>query len=191
MSEVLTITGGATGTTYGSFAGATSYMGASGSDAAVAYRGLASDDERKRKLVDATRYLNRLGYVTTPTDYTTFAARDALDLGTGDADAAFPFRAACYELAGLAAADPDVLVVDDQGSNVRSVGAGSARVEFFNPTSSALGTASMLPSTVMALIGPYLATSADPLNQDGGTGATGDCENPFGPCARDTRWWPY
>ncbi len=188
MSELLNITGGATGTTYGSFAGANGYLGASGSEAAVAFRGLADDDERKRKLIDATRYLNRLAYTA---DYATFAVRDALDLGTGDGDAAFPFRAACYELAGLAAADPDVLVVDDQGSNIQSLSAGTASVTFFSPTSAAQGTASSLPSAVLALIGPYLAVSEDVLDQAGGTGGTGSCSNPFGDCRDYDRREPY
>lgn len=188
MSEVETITGGATGTIYGTFAGATNYHGASGSDAAVAYRGLANDDERKRKLIDSTRYLNRFGYAT---GYTTFALRDVVDLGTGDGDAAFPFRAACYELAGLAAVDSNVLAAADQGSNIKAVSASGASVEYFSPTSVAQGTASLLPPTVLALIGPYLAVNADALDQGGGTGATGSCENPFGPCADYERREPY
>ena len=188
MSEVLVLTTGSTGTTHGTFAGATTYADVSGADWAVAFRGLASDDERKRKLIDATRYLNTLGYID---GYTDFATRDALDLGTGDGDAAFPFRAAAYRLAGLAAADADVLEVEDQGSNVRAVGAGSARVEFFNPTSAAAGTAPVLPSSVLALIGAYLATNADALNQDGGTGGTGTDTSPFDPCADYDRRWPW
>jgi hypothetical protein len=187
MSEVLNI-GSGIATIYGTFAGATAYFDTSDSAAAVAWKALATDDDRKKKLADATRFLNRLGYVT---DYQTFAARDALDLGTDDADAAFPFRAACYELAGLAADDRDVLTADDQGSNVRAVGAGSARVEFFSPTSAQRGTASVLPSTVEALIGPYLAASADALDQDGGSGSGAGCENPFGHCRDYDRRDPW
>lgn len=188
MSEVLVITTGGSGTTYGSFAGATEYLGASGSDAAVAFRDLASDDERKRRLIDAARYLNKLAYTT---DYTTFAARDVLDLGTGDADAAFPFRAACYELAALAAADPNVLTVEDQGSNIQSVSASGASVTYFAQTSARRGTAPLMPPVVMAHVGPYLAVNEDPLDQDGGTGDTGSCENPFGRCEDYDRKDPY
>ncbi len=150
MSEVVTISAGVTATIYGSFAEATSYLGASGSEAAQAWRDLADDADRKRKLVDATRALNRLAYTE---DYDTFAERDVLDLGTGDGDAAFPFRAGCYELAALAAADPSVLTVEDQGSNIASVSAGGASVTYFAPKSAAKGTASILPPVVMALIG--------------------------------------
>lgn len=187
MSEPLTI-GTGTATIYGSFAGATAYFDTSGSEAAAAFQGLADDTARKKKLVDATRYLNKIGYTT---DYLTFAARDALDLGTGDADAAFPFRAACYELAALAAADASVLTVEDQGSNIRAVSAGGASVEYFAPTSAARGTASALPPVIMALIGPYLATSVDLLDQAGGTGETGSCSNPFGDCRDYDRREPY
>lgn len=192
--QVLTI-GSGTVTIYGAFdgtvagvTGATAFFDTSDSSAAVAFKALADDPTRKKKLADATRTLNSLAYAD---GYTTFAARDSLDVGTGDGDNAFPFRIACYVLAGLAAADREVLEVDDQGSNVKAVGAGSARVEFFNPTSPQLGTASILPGPVMALIGPYLAIGADSLNQDGGTGSTGDCENPFGPCAEYERWKAY
>jgi hypothetical protein len=175
MSEVVTI-GTGSATIHGSFAGALAYHDTSGSESSVAFRAIEEPDDQKRKLVDATRYLNRLGYIEA---YQTFAARDALDLGTGDGDAAFPFRAAAYVLAALAEDDPDVLTADDQGSNVRSVAAGSARVEMFSQTSAQRGTASVLPSTVQALIGPYLAVPADSLNQDGGTGEGSGCSNPF------------
>lgn len=185
MSEVLTI-GTGSATIYGTFAGSVAYFDTSSSDSAVAYRGLLTDTLRKQKLVDATRYLNRLGYVT---GYTTFALRDAVDLGTGDADAAFPFRAATYEFAALASADPDVLVVDDQGSNVSRVYAGGAGVDFFSQTSALRGTAPTLPSAIGALIGPYLATADIPIS--GGTGDTGCCENPFGTGSDNDRTWPW
>ena len=177
MSSTVTI-GSGTATIYGTLAAAIAYLDVSSSEAAAAFRALAATpDEQKRKLVDATRYLNSLGYVT---GYTTFAARDALDLGTGDADAAFPFRAACYELAALAVLDPDVLVVEDQGSNIARVYAGGAGVDYFSQTSAQQGTAPVMPAVVMALIGSYLATSASSV--DGGSGATGSSVNPFGPC---------
>lgn len=187
MSEILTI-GSGTVTIYGTFAGCASYFDTSDSASAVAYRALADDTTRKKKLADATRFLNRLGYLTA---YLTFAARDAVDLGTGDGDNAFPFRAACYELAGLAALDKDALTADDQGSNVKSVGAGATRVEFFNSTSPQQGTAGVLPSIAATLIGAYLAVSADMLDQDGGTGETGGCVNEFNRCFDQTRKEPW
>lgn len=177
MSEPITI-GTGTITIYGTFAGAVAYHDLSGSEASDAFGNLADDDARKKKLVDATRFLNSLAY---DDDYTTFAARDALDLGTGDGDEAFPFRKACYLLAGLAAADPDVLVVDDQGSNIARVYAGGAGVDFFNPTSAKSGTATVLPGPVLALIAEYLAT--EDLSLGDSAGETGSDENPFGPCA--------
>lgn len=186
MSSTVTI-GTGSATIYGTLAAAIAYLDTSSSDASVAFRALAATpDEQKRKLVDATRYLNRLGYVD---GYTTFAARDALDLGTGDADAAFPFRAATYELAALAVLDPDVLVVEDQGSNVSRVYAGGAGVDFFSQTSAQQGTAPTMPASILAIIGGYLATVD--LDVSGGTGATGSDVNPFGPCAdiNRTRAW--
>lgn len=176
MSATITI-GTGTALIYGSYAGAVAYFDVSGSEAATAFADLANDNARKKKLVDATRYLNKLAWLDA---YATFAARDALDLGTGDADVAFPFRAAAYELAALAALDPDVLTVDDQGSNVARVYAGGAGVDFFSQTSSQRGTAPALPGVLMPLIGAYLA--APDLSVEAGAGETGSCVNPFGPC---------
>lgn len=174
MSETITFANGAQARIYGSLAGALSYLGGETDEWDL----VASDESLQRLIVRASRYLDRLPWST---DYATFAARDALDLADGSIDdAAFPFRAACYELARLALEDEDVLAAADQGSNIKSMGAGGAEIEFFSQTSAARGTAPLLPPVVMSLIGGYLDASASDIAADGGDSGTGTCENPFG-----------
>lgn len=185
MSE--TFTGSPAGTTYGSLAAALVYLDGQYGDAYTAWLALVTATQ-KRTLIAATRYLNALIWIE---DYTTFAERDAYDLGTGDGDAAFPFRAATYELAVLAAVDPDVLTVDDQGSNIQAVGAGGAYVNFFKGTSASDGSAYPLPPILMALIGGYLWWSIGTVAAVGGGGETGSCVNPFGPYRDFDKTGPY
>ncbi len=185
MSETLTFDNGAQARIYGSLTGALGYLGGE----TDAWDDLATDEALQRLIVRASRYLDRLPWNE---DYATFAARDALDLADGSVgDAAFPFRAACYELARLALDDEDVLAAADQGSNIQSVGAGGAQVTFFSPTSADRGTAPVLPVTVSKLVGQYLAVSAADIGAEGGASGTGSCVNPFGPCPdfeRDEPW---
>jgi hypothetical protein len=138
----------------------------------VAFNALSADDQKKA-LVTARSALDVLGYAT---GYTTFALRNAYV----DADGNYPFRVASYEYAALIAADPDVTQQSDTGSNISSVGAGGAFVNFFNPTSAAKGTAKPLPKSVMDLIGKYLSVDVTDTS-GGGTGESASCVNPFGP----------
>lgn len=177
MSETITFTNGAQARIYGSKAGALGYLGGE----TDAWNAVATDEDLQRLLVRASRYLDRLPWIA---DYATFVARDALDIADGSVgDAAFPFRAACYELARLALDDEDVLTAADQGSNIKSLEAGGAGVEFFAQTSADRGTAPLLPIAVLKLVGAYLAVSASDVGAEGGDSETGTCVNPFGPCA--------
>ncbi len=185
MSETITFTNGAQARIYGSRAGALGYLGGETTD----WDTVETDEDLQRLLVRASRYLDRLPWST---DYTDFDVRDAVDLADGSlGDAAFPFRAAMYELARLALDDDSVLTVDDQGSNIQSMGAGGAQITFFSPTSSQRGTAAILPLPVLKLIGGYLDASADDIAAEGGDGDTGSCVNPFGPCRDFDRNEPW
>jgi len=175
MSEVVTI-GTATATIHGTYAAAVDYVSTMFGDAYTTWLGFDVDD-RKRTLVAATRYLDRQAWST---DYATFAARDAVDA----------FKTASYELAALAAEDASVLSAVDSGSNIKSVGAGGAFVDYFNPTSQLLGNATKLPPILQALLGAYLATS-DVLASLGGAGEDGDCHDPFNDCSDYDRNEPY
>lgn len=176
MSETLTLTGGATGQTYGTLAAATTYITAGLGEAYTAWLALAADD-KKRALIGATRYLDRQRWVATAD---TFAERDAI--------AAFPL--ACYELAALAGADPTVLTRADQGSNIASVGAGGASVTYFNPTSARFGSASKLPQAAQDLVGAYLATATGGT-AIGGLSNAGGSVNPFADINDYDRTEPY
>lgn len=158
MSESITFANGATARIYGTLTGALAYLGAQ-SDA---WDDVATDEPLQRLLVQATRYIERRGWIE---EVATFDLRDALDLGTGDGDAAFPFRAAVYELAELARNDAAVLQAIDTGSNIQSLGAGGASLSFFAPTSAREGTALPMPKVIMDLVGAYLAS--------GGAGTSG------------------
>lgn len=185
MSETITFLNGAQARIYGSRAGALGYLGGE----TVEWNAVATDEGLQRLLVRASRYLDRLPWTE---DYATFAARDALDLADGSVgDAAFPFRAACYELARLALEDEDVLTAADQGSNIKSMGASGAEIEFFSQTSADRGTASLLPIPVANLIGAYLSVTALDVSAEAGDSETGTCVNPFGPCSDFDRNEPW
>lgn len=175
MSQTLTFENGAQARIYGSLDGALTYLGSETTD----WDTLADDEDLQRWFVRASRYLDRLPWIT---EYETFEARDALDLEDGSVgDAAFPFRAASYELARLARSDESVLTVADQSTNIQSVGAGGAQVTYFSPTSVERGTATPLPPVIMNLIGEYLV-SPSMAGATGGRGQEGSCVNPFSTC---------
>lgn len=176
MSELLTLTSGSSGTTYGTLAAAINHIDSQLGDQYTAWLDLSVDD-RKRSLIGATKYIDRHVWVD---DYDTFAERDALEA----------FQLATYELAALAAEDSSILSAVDSGSNIKEVGAGGAFVEYFNPTSTLTGNATKLPPILQALIGQYLATS-ETLSAIGGDGEAGNCHDPFSSCADYDRKLPY
>jgi hypothetical protein len=177
MSEATTLTSGQSATIYGSFAAASDYAATMFGPTYAAWRALQPDDQ-KRTLIAASRFFDAQGW--DPATAGTMADRDAI--------AAFP--QASYELAVMIADDPTVLQTQDQGTNVRAVGAGSARVEFFNPTSAASGTAPLLPPPIMRLVGRYLALSVISMGGAPESQAAG-CSSPFASTAEYLRWWPY
>lgn len=173
MSEALTFANTSQARIYGSLAGALTYLGSESTD----WDDVETDETLQRLLVRAGRYLDHLPWTE---DYATFDARDALDLDDGSVgDAAFPFRAASYELARLARADESILTVADQSTNIQSLGAGGASVTYFSPTSIERGTATLLPPVLMKLIGGYLQSPS--FGASDGRGQSGSCVNPFSP----------
>lgn len=175
MSETVTLTGGQEAQIYGAFAAAGDYVATMFGDTYAAWVALTAD-QQKQTLIAATRYLDAQAWNE---DADTFAERDAI--------AAFP--QASYELAVMIADDASVIGAADSGTNIRAVGAGSARVEFFNPTSAARGTATVLPPLLMRLVGAYLA--ANGASASGGYASSGCSAPAFGDCAELKRRNPW
>lgn len=182
MSELITITGGASELIHGTFAASKLYVDGMFGDAYDTWRALAAsgsftaDDRKKQTLAAAVRYLNAQTW-TAAAD--TFLERDAIPA----------FAQAQYELAVLIASDSSVLSAVDSGANIQSMGAGSAQISFFAPTSAALGTATKLPLVVHRLVGTYLAAAG--VTVIGGYGVEGDDESPFSECNDYDRGEPY
>lgn len=177
MSETITLTN-ATATIYGSLAGARAYLGALFEAWDVANDSDVTTDMR-RALVRAGRYLDRLPWAPA---YADFAARDGLDLGTGDGDAAFPFRAASYLLANANYEGSVELGASTSSTDIASMSAGGASITYRNESAST-SNLDVLPPDVLALIGSYLADGviAASIGAEGGESAPGACVNPFGP----------
>lgn len=114
-------------------------------------------DGKARCVVTATRRFNRLEWVgqkTDPEDELAWPRTGTGVEGVVDDDIPQAVLDAHATFAGDLAGDVTVADKPNTGSNVRSVKAGSAQVEFFTPT-----TGSVLPPTILDLIGDLLAGS--------------------------------
>lgn len=173
--EDVTLTTGEQGSIYGTLAGAKTYIATKYGENYAAWRALdADDDDRKRTLVTAKTYLDSQEW---DEDHDTEAERDAEPA----------FVTASYELAVMILADASIIESADQGSNIQQIGAGSAQISFFNPTTK---NADRLPPILMRLVGKYLAATANsgPVL---GTSQSGDSENPFSSCSDYDRTEPW
>lgn len=179
MSSTITLSTGETATIHGSLEGAKSYLAMQFGDAYDAWRSLsggtgpAADDPKKQTLATAVRYLNAQNWQR---DYDTFEKRDTVPA----------FEQAEYELAALIASDASFLNETDQGSNIQSLGAGSASISFFNPTTK---NAAKLPPTIMRLVGQYLAGAGSGVAT--GPSQSGSSVNPFSKCEDYDRGEPW
>jgi hypothetical protein len=132
------------------------------------YRALpANGDDRKRLMIEATRLIDALAWQGAPSfagsttlQYPRTGLTNSDGTTVSDADQLALVAKVVGELVALAAADPDVVAAADAGSNLRGLGAGSARVDFFRPTSFQDGNATLLPVPVQRLIGKWLAIAS-------------------------------
>jgi len=153
---------------------ATSYL--AGILGAADFAALSADDQA-RALVSATKWLDRLQWSGAPTDPDTpqplAFPRTGLPTCRGityaDNIVPDPIVQAMFELAEILAADATAQNSSGQGSNIKKVGAGSAQVEFFQPTiNSASDT--RLPQVAQDLVACFLAGSATNKATATGTG---------------------
>lgn len=182
---------------YGGLAAADAYIDGMIGAGAEAYRALVADsDDRKRLLIAATRWIDSLSWQgdaagLSGADATTLAfPRDAVSNGDDAATQLAKVERAVFELVALAAEDSEVLTVLDSSSNLKTVKAGSAGVEYFAPTSTRKGSATQLPTTVQRLIGAYLAT-ATASYPGAPSGESGACSSNFDSADAYTRTEPY
>lgn len=177
MSEAVTLTSGATGTVYGSLAAALLVLDTYIGDEYTAFIALDANT-RKRAQIAAGRVIDSLDYSDS---YDTFAERDALQADASlPSDQGYPFRVASYLLAALGAFDSDLFSLSAQDQQVTSVSIAGASLGLSGAARSDLMLASRLPSDVLALLSPYLASAeTGGLGAVGGRGQAGSDCNPF------------
>ncbi|MDQ1446799.1 MAG: putative DnaT-like ssDNA binding protein [Acidimicrobiaceae bacterium] len=199
MTYSETITGGVPVEVYGGLAAADAYVTAKIGAGAKRYRRLIAaknGDERKRLLIEATRYLERLSWQGTRNGAggTTLAwPRSGVTVDNVAVDPTTVPPAivqAAFELVAVFAVDEDAAAAADQGSNVRVLDADGTRIEFFRSTSARDGSAGVLPVVVQQLIRKYLSGGGATVVVSGGSSGTGS-DSAFDDCDVLKRWDPF
>lgn len=155
---------------------------------AAAYRALVADsDDQKRLLTAATRFIDEQGWqgvalLAAAADPTTLQfPRSGLKIkgvDIAEADQLALVQKAFCEIVAVFAAQASAAATADTSQNIRAIGAGTARVEFFSPTSIARGTATKLPTPAQNLIGMWLAAGGGAVVVSvGGSSAPSTCSN--------------
>lgn len=184
MTYTVTVTGGATAEVYGGLDALNSYASLSIGAAAAAYAKLTGDAPAQC-LVKATRFIDAQVWQGVPTappvdDTTLQWPRTGVtdEYGAAVDSSMVPANVvkAAFELAMIAALKPATLEAADQGTNIKSVHAGTAGVDYFVPTSAATGTAPLFPPVVQRLIAQYLGSSVDSIGGGIQTGGEGRSE---------------
>lgn len=172
-------------TIYGTQADADKFHIVALDGAAKAYNG-ASDDDRARGLVNATRLLDRQAWqglpVGTPVmdSVLQWPRTGVVDRnGTAVSSASVPDQVikATFTLAGMIIEDPTVLTQEQSGSNTRRIKAGAVEIEKFQDT---LGLSGRFEKIIMELIGQFLSgTSGGELSGSTSYGTDGTTESVF------------
>lgn len=196
--HTVTVTGGTAREVYGGLTACEAYLLDKIGDGAAAFRSLlAGGDDRKRLLIEATRYIDRQrwqGEANADGGTTLAFPRDALTadgVAISNADQLALVEQAVFELVAILAGDPDVIASADQSVNIKSMGAGSARLEFFGPARLKDGSASKLPTVVQDLIGHWLAGAGGGSVIIGGIATGTDGEPSFDNCDGYEREDPF
>jgi hypothetical protein len=191
MTFTVTLSGGTPTEIYAGDTAIDKYVNEKIGAGAKKYRGLAvGSDDRKRLMIEATHYIDALAWQGAPT----FAAGTVLQFprtgitnsdgaAVSDVEQLALVAKAIGELIAIAAGDNDVVSAADAGSNLRGLGAGSARIDFFRPTSFQDGNATLLPVPVQRLIGKWLAVAGASVSAAAAPVSTGtsSCSD-FDPC---------
>jgi hypothetical protein len=196
--ETVTITGDATPyEVYGGLPAALHYLLAGVNDGAVAFRALDSDDQA-RMLIQATLFLDAQAWQGLPTSpavggttlqWPRAGVVDANGNAVDSSSVPANIVNAAFELCALFADDTDLADNVDAGTNVKGVAAGSARVDFFVPTSAADGSAPLFPAAVQRLVAQYLGGAVD--DTGGGVASGTDGRSEFADPRRFNRTWPW
>lgn len=192
MSLFIVTIGADTFEVYAGLVDVTKQINGMRSAGATAFRALSSDDQA-RTLNDVTSYIDRYSWQGTADaagGTTLQFPRSGLVDATGavidDATQLATIAKAVGQLCALAAAKPSILTAVDTGNNVKRADAGGgAGVEFFNPTSAKLGTATVLPQAIQQLLGAWLSSSGS--GAQGGEGQSGRSTSSFAHCRRYDR----
>jgi len=151
---------------YGDEAGADDYFAAALHGAA--YQD-AQEHERRQALVTATRMFDRQTWQGTITDDVTpqplqWPRKNVVDkYGNPIDENTTPTQIieGAYELANILLSDTSIQTQPSSGSNIKEVGAGSARVVFFQPT---WRTQGRFPQIVGELVNQFLAAAVQGLS---------------------------
>jgi hypothetical protein len=188
-----TVTGGTAREVYGGLTALDAYAFDMIGTAATTFRALAADD-RKRLLITATRYIDRQrwqGEANEDGGTTLAFPRDDLPDEPTNAEQLALVNQAVFELVVLGATDSSIFDSADQGSNIKSMGAGKGRMEFFSPTRPGSG-ASKLPTAASELIGMWLAGNGEMPLVSGAPASTGTCgDSYFERCDEHKRNEPF
>lgn len=189
MTFNVTVTGGSPVEVYWDLAGVDNYILGMIGKGATAYRALpANGDARKQLVITVTRYIDRHAWKGTaelaaaPGGATTLQfPRSGLTKSDGsawsEAEQLSLIQQAVGELVAYFAAKQSAVNDADTSQNIRAIGAGSARVEFFSPTSRQRGTATVLPTPAQDLIGQWLAGGGAVQVSTGGSSSSSSCSN--------------
>lgn len=152
---------------YGGLPAATSYLNGSRSTGAAAFRGLVADDQA-RVLIQATRMIDMqswqgtavgtVGGAATVLQWPRSGVVDATGTAVPSTSVPANVLTAVYELCAIFADDEDI--ANDGPTNLRGLGAGPVRIDYFAPTVPLDGSASPLPQPVARYVGQYLAEAA-------------------------------
>lgn len=165
--------------TYRTLAQANEYLNASITSQAVAWRA-ATDDTKRRALVEATRYLDTILWKGNKTDEDQELewprSNTGVD-GLGTTEIPVGINKACMELAAMFISDSDLRSNLDQ-VDAKRLKAGSVEIEYFR--GSTVQTRTALPKTIVPYVRALIAATRTAGLTAYGTSRQTDFDNDYG-----------